>query len=367
MQIQAALLQGQGEPMLLDAVEIAPPQGDEILVRIVASGICGTDISFVDHVPLAWPAILGHEGAGIVEKTGPLVRGVAPGDHVVLTTTSCGRCDNCLQGRPNDCANFQALNLSGGRRADGSCTVHRHGKPVFAAFLGQSSFAAYSLASERSAIVVDPALPLDLLAPFGCGLQTGAGAVLNTLEARVGRSIAVFGAGAVGLSAVMAAAIAGCGPITVVDTRPERLALAEELGATRTIDAARQDAVAAIQAEGGVDYAVEATGSATVMTSAVQALGMGGKAALAGLAGGQTMALDPSLLQRRGLTVMGSVMAGRGAVPALFVRRLIRWWQEGRFPVEKLVRHYEFAQINEAIAAARDGSAVKPVLRLPPA
>ena len=365
MKILAAAAHGNRQPLALEQVDLAEPADGEILVRLVATGICGTDLSMIDHVPMPWPAVFGHEGAGIVERTGCAVTTVAPGDHVILSTTSCGHCPSCQRGEPSLCHHFTESNMSGGRRADGSCTMHQHGKPVFASFLGQSSFAAYVLSSERNTIKVDKDLPLDILAPFGCGIQTGAGAVLNTLKVEAGRSIAVFGAGAVGLSAMMAARIAGCGPITVVDTNPGRLELARELGADRTINAMEEDAVAALRATGGVDYAVEATGIARVMENAVEALGVNGQAALVGVASGQKVSLDPSMLQARGLTVKGTLMAGKGALPAQFVTQLIAFWQAGKLPVERMIRHYEFCQINEAIAAAKDGSAVKPILRFP--
>ncbi|WP_088183512.1 NAD(P)-dependent alcohol dehydrogenase [Sphingobium sp. Z007] len=365
MEIQAAVAHGNGQPLMIEAIDLDEPQANEILVRIVATGICGTDLGILSHAPLPWPAVLGHEGAGIVEHVGSAVTGIAPGDHVVLTTTSCGRCATCQQGQPSFCMRFRAVNMSGGRRADGSCTHHQHGKPAFGGFLGQSSFAAYVLATERNAIKIDKDLPLDVMAPFGCGIQTGAAAVLNTLKVQAGKSLVVFGAGAVGLSALMAAKIAGCGPLIVVDTKADRLALAMELGATRTINPLEEDAVALLQADGGVDYAVEATGIASVMENAVNALGVNGVAVLVGVAPGQKVAIDPTALQSRGLTVMGTIMAGRDGVPALFVRKLIDFWKEGKLPVEKLIRYYEFSEINEAIAAAKDGSAVKPILRLP--
>jgi aryl-alcohol dehydrogenase len=363
MQIEAAVLHGNNQPLVLESVDISEPQANEILVRLVATGVCGTDLTVLKYAPLPWPGVLGHEGAGVVEKVGDQVTSVKPGDHVVLSTTSCGRCESCLQGEPSFCVNFAAVNMSGGRRADGTCTLHQHGKPIFGGFLGQSSFAAYVLATERNTIKVDNDLPLDLLAPFGCGIQTGAGAVLNTLKVEAGKSLAVFGAGAVGLSAVMAAKIAGCGPITVIDTNPERLALALEVGATRTINAAEEDGVAFLQQDGGVDYAVEATGVAAVMENAIKALGVNGQAVLVGVASGQKVSIDPTNLQSRGLTIKGTIMAGSDAVPALFVHKLIAFWKEGRLPVEKLIQFYDFANINDALEAARNGSAIKPVLR----
>lgn len=365
MRIDAAVAHANRQPLALEQVDLDGPQANEVLVRITATGICQTDISILNYVPLPWPAVLGHEGAGIIERVGDAVTTLAVGDHVVLTTTSCGRCSNCMQGQPSFCINFRTVNMSGGRRADGSCTMHQHGKTAFGGFLGQSSFAAYVLATERNAIKIDKDLPLDVMAPFGCGIQTGAAAVLNTLKVQAGRSLAVFGAGAVGLSALMAAKIAGCSPLIAIDTKPERLALALELGATSVINAGEADAVAILQASGGVDYAVEATGIAAVMENAVNALGVNGAAVLVGVAAGQKVSLDPMTLQSRGLTVKGTIMAGRDGVPALFVRKLIEFWREGKLPVEKMIRYYDFADVNQAIEDSRSGATVKPILRLP--
>lgn len=365
MIINAAVAHGNRQPLALETVELDSPRAGEVLVRVVATGICNTDIGMIEHAQLPWPAVLGHEGAGVVEAVGEAITGLVPGDHVILTTTSCGKCANCQQGQPSFCRLFQPLNMSGGRRRDGSCTHQQHGKAIFGSFLGQSSFASYALVSERSAIKIDKDLPLEVMAPFGCGIQTGAGAVLNTLKAQPGKSLAVFGAGAVGLSALMAARIAGCGPIIAVDTQPERLALAKELGATQTINALEEDAVKLLQAAGGVDYAVEATGHAAVMENAINALGANGTAVLVGVAPGQKVAIDQTTLQSRGLTIKGTIMAGRDGVPALFVRTLIEFWKAGRLPVEKLIRTFDFADINAAIAASKDGSVVKPILRLP--
>jgi aryl-alcohol dehydrogenase len=320
------------------------------------------------QAPLPWPAVLGHEGAGVVEKVGPGVAKVAVGDHVLMTTTSCGSCRNCQRGFPSYCVQFRELNMSGGYRGDGSCSHSQGGKPVFGAFFGQSSFASYSLTGQRNVVKVAKDLPLDLLAPLGCGIQTGAGAVLNTLKVAPGSSLAVFGAGAVGLSALMAGGIAGCTRLIAVDRVASRLTLARELGATDVVNAGEEDAVARIQqlTDGGADYTVEATGVTTVMEQAIAALGFNGTAALVGVAGATaSVAFNPTDLQSRNLSVKGSMMAGQGAVPDVFIPQLIEFWRRGMLPIEKLVRHYDFSDINQAIHDAHDGSAIKPILRMP--
>lgn len=369
MKITAALAHGNGLPLSLEEVELGRPAANELLVRLVASGLCHTDVFVLDHMPLPWPALLGHEGAGVVTAVGAGVTAVKPGDHVVLTAGSCGACASCISGNPSFCLNFEAVNMSGGHRADGSCTHTQHGKPVFGRFIGQSSFATYVVVSERCAIPVPSDLPLEVMAPLGCGVQTGAGAVFNTLRPRPGGSLVVFGAGAVGLSALMAARICGCGPLIAVDKIEERLRLARELGATHVVNAGSEDALEAVrQITGrGADYAVEAVGSAAVMRQAFEALGPGGSAVMVGVAGDGEISVSPMLLQARNLTLRGSLMGGEGAVPQLFVPQLIRLWQEGKFAFDRMLRFYAFDEINRALAEARSGAAIKPVLRIPAA
>jgi aryl-alcohol dehydrogenase len=368
MKIQAALAFDTNAPLKMEQIDLVEPGPGDVLVKIIATGLCHTDLTVLANPQMPWPALFGHEGAGIVEKVGAGVSLVVPGDHVIMTTTSCGKCSQCISGQPSYCLSFRALNMSGGRCSDGSCTHQLDGKPVFARFLGQSSFASHCLAGERSLIKIDAELPLDILAPLGCGIQTGAGAVLNTLRPRAGTSFALFGAGGVGLSALMAAKIAGCTQRIVVDRVASRLELALELGATHVINAGDQDAVQAIRelSGGGVDGVVEATGIPKVMEQAIQALGHGGTAVLVGMAGAQaSVTFNPMEVQSRNTRIKGSIMAGEGGVPSLFLPQLIEYWKAGLLPVEKLLRFYEFKDINQAIHDAHDGSAIKPVIRMP--
>ncbi|CAG4895954.1 NAD(P)-dependent alcohol dehydrogenase [Paraburkholderia saeva] len=368
MQIKAALAMANKGPLTIEDIDMDEPGPGELVVRIVATGLCHTDLTVLANVPLPWPAILGHEGAGVVEKVGAGVTKVSPGDHVLMTTTSCGTCKNCKEGQPSYCLRFRELNMSGGYRQDGSCSHRHHGKPVFARFLGQSSFASHVLAGQGSVIKVAKELPLDLIGPLGCGVQTGAGAVLNTMRPRPGSSFAVFGAGAVGLSALMAAKIAGCTTLIAIDKVASRLDLAREVGATHVIDAGAADAVAAIRelTGTGVDYAVEATGVPAVMEQAISATGFNGCVVLVGVAGSSaSVSFNPTELQNKGVQIKGSMMAGEHAVPDVFIPQLIGFWQKGMLPFEKLVRHYEFADINDAVHDAHDGTAIKPVIRMP--
>ena len=363
MDIQAAVC-GKDGHFNIERVQLSEPGPDEVVVKIVASGMCHTDLAVRDqHIPLPLPAVLGHEGVGVVTQVGSAVDKVRPGDHVVLSFGSCGTCANCRAGRPAYCAQFLAFNV-GTRRPDGTCTHQQDGQAITGCFFYQSSFATHALTHVRNVVKVDNSLPLEVLAPLGCGIQTGAGSVLNVLQPRAGSSIAIFGAGAVGLSAVMAAAVAGCAPIIVIDVRDARLALAKELGATVTINGKTKDAVAAVKAatSGGVDFAVEATGIPAVMTQSFDALNGTGTVVVLGVApAGASVSVDASGLLN-GKTIRGAIEGE--SVPEVFVPRLIELWKAGKFPFDKLARYYAFDQINAAAHDSEKGLAIKPILRM---
>ena len=351
----AAVLHEQGGPFALEEVEVGPPRAGEILVRIAGVGICHTDLAAADGaLGLPLPVVLGHEGAGTVDAVGEGVEAVAVGDQVVLSYDHCGGCARCTGGHPAYCERFNALNASGAR-ADGSTTLARGGAPVHGSFCGQSSFAALAVAGERNAIPVSTTAPLELLGPLGCSVQTGAGAVLEVLAAQPGQGIAVVGLGAVGLSAVMAAVVAGCDPIVAVDPDRCRRELAEELGATHALEGSQR-------VRAGVDLAVEAVGSQEALTTALRALASPGHCATVGWRGPRNpLTVDQGhLLQGRTLT---GVIEG-DTVPGRFIPRLLELHAAGRFPFERLITTFPFADIGAAVAAARAGEEVKPVLVL---
>jgi aryl-alcohol dehydrogenase len=352
--IRAAVLRGRGGPLNIETLEMEGPRDDEVLVAVVASGICRTDIDLCDD----WeeetgPAVLGHEGAGVVEKAGRNVKSVVPGDHVVLSYQSCGLCPPCRAGRPAACRRFFEANF-GFCRLDGSNALERSG--VRGHFFGQSSFADRSLATERNLVKVPGDLPLEMLAPLGCGMQTGAGTVMNALAVRAGQGVAVFGTGAVGLAAVMAARVAGADPVVGVDVVPRRIALALELGATHGIDGRREDVVSRIGeiAGRGVDYVIDTTGDPGLARIAAAVLRPGGTAAF--LAGTGA----PSSLPGRRKAV--EIIQGN-AVPQRFIPEMISWYRSGRFPFDRLIKFYGFDDINRAMADAKRGDTIKPVLR----
>lgn len=363
MRITAAVTESVGAQFTLVPVELDDPRPGEVVVRMVGSGVCHTDLVVRDQMyPAPLPIVLGHEGAGVVETVGEGVSYVEPGDHVVLTFNSCGGCRMCVAGRPAYCDQFVACNF-GGARGDGSTPLHRDTGDVHGVFFGQSAFATYALATERNVVKVDPAVPLELLGPLGCGIQTGAGAVLTTLNPSAGSSIAVFGAGSVGLSAVMAAVVAGCTTIVAVDLNQSRLDLAKELGATHTIDAATGDAVdALLEISGGlgVDYSLETTAVPRVLRQAVDALNQGGTCGLIGVAApGTEASIDMSALLF-GRSVRGIVEGD--SVPRTFIPKLVQLYEQGRFPIDKLIKLYPFADINQAVEDSEQGRTLKPVL-----
>ncbi len=364
MEIQAAVTESKGAPFEIKSVELGDLRAGEVLVRVVACGICHTDLIIRDQwYPVPLPAVLGHEGAGVVDAVGPGVTKVAPGDHVAMSYGSCGACVKCQAGEPWVCHDFFARNF-GASRPDGSTALAEDGRPIHSHFFGQSSFATFAVATERNVVRLDPDVPLEIVAPFGCGIQTGAGAVLRAFRPEAGASIAVFGTGTVGLSAVMAARVAGCTTVIGVDIRPSRLELALELGATDVVDAGSEDPVEAVRAAtGGVgaDFSIDATGIPQVLQQAVYCTGPGGVCGLIGAPPfGTEVSLDINLMLAMGRTLRG-IVEGQ-SIPDVFLPRLIELWRQGRFPVDRLMTHYSFDRIDEAARDAEEGRVVKPVL-----
>jgi aryl-alcohol dehydrogenase len=366
MQITAAVVESQGAPFALEQLELGELRADEILVRVAAAGICHTDLIVRDQwYPVPLPAVLGHEGAGVVERIGSAVTQLAPGDRVGLTFHSCGHCRTCAAGRPSYCHEFFAHNFGAARPADGSSVLSRGRGPVHAHFFGQSSFATHAVAHERNAVKLPDAIALDVAAPFGCGIQTGAGAVLNVLRPPVGASLAVFGTGAVGLAAIAAGAVAGCATIIGVDVRPERLELAREFGATDVVDASTRDPVEAIieLTAGGATCSLEATGIPQALRQAVECTAPTGVCGVVGApAFGTEVALDVNEILVQGRTIRGIVEGD--SVPSVFLPMLVELWERGRFPVDRMMAFYDFDRIEEAVRDAESGSVVKPVLRM---
>lgn len=364
--IKAAVFRQNAAAASMETLTVGALRDDEVLVKLVATGICHTDLVCRDgFMALPRPIVLGHEGAGHVERVGAAVKSLKPGDPVVLTFLPCGQCPNCAQGIPAYCYQFGAGNLSG-RRTDGSTALSSAQGDVAGHFFGQSSFATHSVANERNVIKVRADAPLELLGPLGCGVQTGAGSVMNVLKPARGESIAVFGAGGVGLSAVLAAVVEGCNPIIVVEPRAERRALALELGAHHAFDPMDgSNIVERIQALTvvGVAHAFDTSGLPPVIGQALAALGPRGKLALVSLDKMDAVLPVPLMgMVGRGATIRGVNMGD--SVPRVFIPKLVELIMAGKFPIQKLVKFYKFDDINHALDDQHHGHTVKPILRM---
>jgi aryl-alcohol dehydrogenase len=363
---RAAVVEHVGAPFAVQEVELDEPRPNEVLVRMVAAGLCHTDLGVqAGGIPFKLPGILGHEGAGVVERVGSAVTKVAPGDKVLLSFTSCGRCLACRDGHPAYCDTWLPSNLIAGVRDDGTATVTRDGAAVGGHFFGQSSFAQHALADERSVVRVDAEADLELLAPLGCGVQTGFGSVWNILRPQSGATLAVFGTGAVGLAALMAANLLPLAGIIAVDRVQERLDLAAELGASATVHAAHEDVAARIReltGGRGVDCAVETTAVPAVLRTAVDALAVRGTVAVVGAPPlGTEVNLDVQGLLP-GKRVVG-VTLGDGE-PETLLPQLVDLARRGRLPLHRLVRHYGLDELDQAAHDMHEGRTIKPVIRL---
>ena len=363
MRTTVAVKTGPTSDFAFEDVELEGPRADEVLVRVVATGLCHTDVTVPTLLPQEmFPNVFGHEGAGVVEEVGADVSGIAVGDHVVMSLRSCRACGQCAAGRFGYCESSLLLNYMG-LRMDGSTTYSKDGAPVFGSFFGQSSFSRHAIAYADNVVVVDPSLDLTRIAPYGCGFQTGAGAVLNVLQPGPDDSLVVYGAGAVGLAAVAAAAGADVGTIVAVDLLDTRLEVASRLGAVginpaRLGDTPLADAVKAAT-DGGATGAIDTTAVPAVLTEAARGLAARGELVVLGL-GAPEFSLDAIDLMQNGKVVRGSVEGDSD--PLEMVPRLLRLSAEGRFDVRDLVVPYAFDEINQAVADTASGAVVKPVL-----
>jgi aryl-alcohol dehydrogenase len=348
MQFKAAIFRDGSPRMTVEEVALSDLRSDEVLVRVSATGVCHSDIAVRDGLfPIHHPVIIGHEGAGVVERIGSAVRKVAVGDTVVLTYVSCGVCPTCRASEPSYCRDFLAGNVTG-LRPDGTSALTQDGISVGGHFFGQSSFAAYSVANERNTVKVRADSPLELLGPLGCGVQTGAGAVMNALRPRPGTSLVVAGGGGVGLSAAMAAIVEGCAKVIVIEPNAGRRAIALEVGVTHVIDPTSSSDLTAQIVEltgGGANYAVDTSGRPEVAQQMFSALAVRGELVLVAFYG-LTATISFGLLETtgKGLKVRG-VTEG-DSIPDQFIPRLVDLHMQGRFPLDRLVKYYDLASIN---------------------
>jgi aryl-alcohol dehydrogenase len=364
MQISAALVQEVGAPFTLAEVDLDEPAPDEVLVQIAGVGICHTDIAVKEgHLPFPLPGVLGHEGSGTVVSVGSDVTTVTAGDHVALSFNSCAQCPRCCKGEPAYCHNFLEYNF-GGARPDGSSGLACAGTKLGSNFFGQSSLATHALAHERNVVKLPPDAPVELVGPLGCGIQTGAGAVFNSLEVEPGSTVVVAGAGAVGLSAVMAAVVREAASIIVIDLHESRRVLATDFGATHAIDpqAGPLDEQIREVAPAGANYAIDTTAVTSVVEQLLASLGMRGMLGLIGVPADPAAVFSIGLFQPPllGLTIRGIVEGDSD--PQTFIPYLLDLHRQGKFPFERLITRMPFAQINEAVAAQHRGEILKAVL-----
>ena len=364
MKTRAAVVAKPSSPFEINELDLDDLRDDELLVKIAGVGVCHTDLICRDQVyPVPFPIVLGHEGSGIVERVGSAVTHVQTGDAVVLSYRSCGECINCERGQLSRCINIFQCNFSC-ERPGGTSSLSQEGEPVHGSFFGQSSFADYAIAHKSNTIKVPEAcsVPLETLGPLGCGIQTGAGAVMNSLQPEAGSSLVVFGCGSVGMSAIMAARIAACETIIAVDPLPARRTLAEQLGATHSIDPGEQDPVEKCHelTSYGADYSLECTGIPAVFRQSIEAIAVHGVCGLIGASPLDTeVTLDMNSIMF-GRTVKGIVEGD--SVPQTFIPELIELYQQGEFPLDKLISTYRMDEIETAISDMEQGKTLKPVL-----
>ncbi|MFK3891242.1 NAD(P)-dependent alcohol dehydrogenase [Sphingomonas sp. NPDC079357] len=366
MQTIAAVARQPHGDFTIETLDLEAPRADEVLVRIAGVGLRHTDLVFRDQfIPYPLPAVLGHEGAGVIEAVGADVTGLEAGDRVVLGFSSCGHCARCDDGLPSYCTEFPPLNYAGARLGDGSSAFSAQGRAVSSHFFGQSSFAARTLVRARNVVkVADPDAPLAILGPLGCGFQTGAGGVMRSLACPAGSSIAIIGGGPVGLAAVMGAVLRDCAAIVLVEPVAARRQLARDLGATHVIDPAAGDVTAAIRAilPAGVDFGFDTSGRVAAIDAALAALAPRG---MLGLVGVPPKADDALAINIAGMITYGQRVIGimeGDSDPQTFIPELIAAHRAGRFPFDRLVTTFPLAEINAAIAAQKRGDCVKVVL-----
>jgi Zn-dependent alcohol dehydrogenase len=373
MKVRAAVLREMGltapyedsKPLTIETVELAPPGTGEMLVRVLAAGLCHSDLSVIDGSrPRPMPMVLGHEATGEIVELGSDVSGFSVGDRVVFSfVPMCGHCEPCAAGRPALCEPGAQANAAGRLLGDGMHWHDAKQRPLLH-HLGVSGFAQYIVTSAHSAVRIDKDLPPEIAALFGCAVMTGVGAVINTAHVAPGESVAVFGLGGVGLAALLGARAASAYPLIAVDVVPEKLALARELGADFVVDPSREDAVAAIRemTRGGVMHAIESVGSEKVLAQAYASTRRGGTTVTVGLPAPQQMLSIPAVsLTAEERTIKGSYMGS--AVPSRDIPRYVALYRNGRLPVDRLLSHrLGLDDINLGFDRLKRGEAIRQVV-----
>jgi len=360
MDIEAAVVAGPGSGFIFRTVQLDDVRPDEVRVAIKAAGICHTDLTFAAGVAAASPipGVLGHEGAGVVERVGAAVTNARPGDRVLMSFDSCGECSNCRTGMPYYCQSFGALNFAGIRR-DGTTSLRVDGQSLHSHFFGQSSLATHANVRARTLVPLPDDVPFEIAAPLGCGVMTGAGAVLNVLKVGVEASIGVIGLGGVGLGAVMAARLSGAPRIVAIDPVPVRRSVALDLGADLALDPTGASFTEELASIGRLTHLVDTVAHQETTTACFEALGPLGRLAVIGAPYPPLLAFNVLKLFE-GRSVQGLTMGE--AVPQVFVPALLDHWRAGRFPVERLISRFPLAEVSTAVDAMQQREAIKPVV-----
>lgn len=368
MKIKAAVVEKEGQPYDIQTVTLAEPVGGDILVKIVASGICRSDYAERNGNSVKFPNVLGHEGAGIVEKIGDSVTSVKVGDHVILSYGYCGECENCASGHPSSCNEWLNINNAGMNKR-GEYVLHKEDDTPINNFFNQSSFATYSLIDETNVVKVDPTLDLRLLGPLGCGLGTGSGVVLDVLRPKANETIAVFGTGPVGYAAIMAAKVVGCKTIIALDINDDRLEVAKKVGATHTINngvnaAEVPEMVRKLTAGLGVHYAIDTSGVVPVMKQALEVVRNSGTFIPLAVTKKEFEVNTFFDLVFGNKKIIGCLIGD--TQPKFHLPRLIDLYLAGKFPFDQFVKFYPFEEIVQAEADSVSGKVLKSVVVMDP-
>ncbi len=362
--MKAAVLYEINTPLKVEEVTLDEPQENEVLVKIVATGVCHSDLHFMKgEMPQPTPFVPGHEGAGIVEKVGPGVTTLKPGDHVILMVAfACGKCRYCVEGRPTRCVENLPIQMMA-TLPGGGMRLHKGDQELHHLF-GLASFAEYAVVHERSAVKIREDAPMEVVCPLGCGIATGIGTAINTTGIKAGESIVIYGCGGVGLSAVMGAKLAGAGTLIAVDTLERKLEMAKELGADHIINASQEDPKAKVMelTGGGADYAIECIGNVDVIMQAFGSIHVGGKCILVGMAPLVSMLSIAPFEFLLGKTMTGAIQGD--IIAPIEIPRYIDLFMAGKLPIDKLItKNYKLDQINEAFEALEKGETIKSIIK----
>lgn len=363
MKIQAAVIENKGDPFKITEIELDDPKQNEVLVKVAACGVCHTDeVARQQLIPVPLPAVLGHEGCGTIVKLGPGVTEFKVGDKVSFSYGYCGVCKACRGGHPYGCRENRRINF-GGVQLDNTKRRRMAGNWV-SSFFGQSAFATHAVVHVNNLIPAPDDVDMGILGPMGCGIQTGASAVLNYIKPSPAAAILITGCGPVGLSAVMAAKIAGCAKIIACDIVPGRLELAMELGATHTINSKEVpsviDAVMELTGE-GVEYAIDCTGNGVCVRQSLDCVRPLGTCVILGATQDVTFNVENELMGTC-KTLVGLVEGF--SIPQIFIPQLLEYYRKGMFPFDRLIKYYDFKDINQAFADTKSGEVIKAVLRM---